>query len=83
MNEQQFTQLLVRVFRNEAPAEILAAVELEPGLVTRASEGNGQTILYCACAGGHLDLARDFLDRRAELHQRDTIGVDALMYASQ
>ena len=43
MNEEQFGQLLGRAYRNEAPAEILAAVELEPGLVTRAREGLGQT----------------------------------------
>jgi BTB/POZ domain/Ankyrin repeats (3 copies) len=83
MNEQQFKQLLVRAFRNEAPAEILAAVELEPGLVTRASEEDGETILHNACFGGHIDLARDLVDRQADRHQRCTKwGQDALMYAS-
>ena len=83
MNEQQFEQLRGRAFRNEAPAEIISAVELEPGRVTRASEGSGQTILHNACAGGHVDLARDLVDRQANVHQGDTGGWDALMYASR
>ena len=82
MNEEQFTQLRLRAYRNEAPAEILAAVELEPGLVTRAGEWTRQTILHGACAGGHVDLARDLEDRQADVHQRCTFGQDALMYAS-
>jgi hypothetical protein len=82
MNEEQFRQLLGRARRNEAPAEILAAVELEPGLVTRASEGDGMTILHYACRGGHVDLVRDLVDRHSNVHQRSKYGTDALMYAS-
>ena len=82
MNEEQFKQLLDRAFRNEAPTEILAAVELEPGLATRAGEGLGQTILHNACEGGHIDLARDLVDRQADVHQRCKDGWDALMFAS-
>ena len=83
MNEEQFRQLLGRALRNEAPAEILAAVELEPGLVTRGSEAKGYTILHSACSGGHVDLARDLVDRRSNVHQRSTLGSDALMWAAQ
>ena len=83
MNEEQFEQLLDRAHRNEAPAEILAAVELEPGLVTRADEEIGRTILHAACLGGHIDLVRDLVDRRSDVHQRCTAGQDALMFASQ
>ena len=82
MNEEQFKQLRWRAYRNEAPEEIIAAVELEPGLATRASGGDGETILHNACAGGHIDLARDLVDRQANVHQRDTFGKDALMCAS-
>ena len=82
MNEEQFDQLLERAYRNEAPAEILAAVELEPGLVTRAGGENGWTILHGACGGGHVDLARDLVDRQADVNQRSTHGFDALMSAS-
>ena len=32
--------------------------------------------------GGHADLARDLVDRQADVHQRDTGGYDALMCAS-
>jgi hypothetical protein len=83
MNEEQFWQLLRRAHRNEAPAEIIAAVELEPGLVTRASEEIGRTILHNACYGGHIDLTSGLVDRQADVHQRCTGGQDALMYAAQ
>ena len=63
--------------------EILAAVEREPGLVTRVGGGIGQTILHIACRGGHDDLVRDLVERHANIHQRRTAGLDALMYASQ
>ena len=82
MNEQQFDQLLGRAGRNEAPAEIIAAVQLEPGLVTRAGEEHGFMILHSACYGGYVDLARDLVDRQAEVHQRGSVGWDALMCAS-
>ena len=82
MNEEQFRQLLNRAYRNEAPAEILAAVEREPGLVTRASEVGGYTILHKASRWGHIDLARNLVDRKADVHQRTTKGWDALMFAS-
>ena len=78
MNEEQFNQLLGRAHHNEAPAEIIAAVELESGLVIRASEGSGQTILHLACQGGHVELARDLVDRQADVHQRCTFEWDAL-----
>ena len=83
MNAEQFGQLLKRAYLNEAPAEILAAVELEPGLVTRASEVGGYTILHNVCMGGHVDLARDLVDRQADVHQPSIYGTDALMFASQ
>jgi hypothetical protein len=35
-----------------------------------------------ACHGGQVDLARDLVDRSANVNQRDTLGQDALMYAS-
>ena len=60
---------------------VLAAVDAEPGLVRRAS-GFGHTLLHNACKGGHVDLARGLLDRKAEIYQRDNSGWDALMCAS-
>jgi ankyrin repeat protein len=80
MNAEQFRQLQERAFRNEAPAEILAVVELEPGIVIRGGE-YGKTILHSACQGGHIDLARDLVDRQADVHQRCAAGQDALIYA--
>jgi uncharacterized protein len=75
-------QLLGRACRNEAPA-VIAAVELEPGLVTRGSEEKGHTILHNACMGGHLDLVRDLVNRHSDVHQGSTtFGQDALIFAS-
>ena len=81
MNEQQFKQLWSLAYRGEAPA-VLAAVDNEPGLVTRGSEDNGFTLLLLACGGGQADLARSLLDRKAEVNQRTNDGRDALMAAS-
>jgi len=81
MNEERFVELLRQAHRGEAPV-VLAAVELEPGLATRAAYGGGHTILHGASRGGHADLVRDLLDRQADLHQRSTVGQDSLMYAS-
>ena len=85
MNEEQFQQLLGSARFGEAPA-VLAAVDQDPGLVTRVSEnhryGEEETLLHMACQGGHLDLSRDLLDRRADLHYRNAAGRDALMVIS-
>jgi len=81
MNEQQFKQLQVQARRGEAPV-VLAAVDNQPGLITRATEENGDTFLHGACLGGRVELARSLLDRKADVNQRDNQGVDALMWAS-
>ena len=81
MNEQQFKQLQLQAYRGEAPA-VLAAVDNEPGLVTRGSEERGRTLLHWACLGGQADLSRSLLDRKADMNQRDNRGVDALIAAS-
>jgi len=63
MNEQHLDS-----FWNEpvsAGNTVLQAVELEPGLVTRASKGTGTTILHNACQAKTVDLARDLVDRKA------------------
>jgi hypothetical protein len=81
LTEDEFEELLDQAYRGNI-APVLTAVNLEPGLITRASGEKGQTILQNACAGGHVDLTRDLVDRQADLDQRDTLGNDALMCAS-
>ena len=81
MNEQQFEQLLGQARRGEAPV-VLAAVDNDPGLVTRGDEELGTTLLHWACLGGQADLSRSLLDRKANVNQRDNRGGDALMAAS-
>ena len=81
MNEQQFAQLQTQAHDGEA-AVVLAAVDNDPGLISRATEENGDTLFHGACLGGHVGLARRLLDRKADVNQRDNLGVDALMWAS-
>jgi hypothetical protein len=81
LTEDEFEELLGQAYRGMI-APVLTAVNLDPGLITRASGEKGQTILQNACAGGHVDLTRDLVDRQADLDQRDTLGNDALMCAS-
>jgi len=80
MDNQQFDQLRVQAEEGQTDV-VLAAVDAEPGLVTRAGM-EGWTLLHEACGGGHVDLARGLLDRKANIHQRDNGGCDALMWAS-
>ena len=81
MNEQQFEQLWLQAHRGEAPV-VLAAVDNEPGLVTRGCEECGRTLLHWACYGEQTGLSRSLLDRKADVNQRDNRWVDALMAAS-
>ena len=81
MDNQQFDQLRHQAVRGETDV-VLAAVDAEPGLVTRAGL-YGLTLLHWACSGGHVDLARGLLDRKANIHQRSSYGGDALMCASE
>ena len=80
MDNHQFEQLLIQASRGETDV-VLAAVNAEPGLVTRA-DVHGFALLHDACCWGHVDLARGLLDRKANIHQRANGGTDALMYAS-
>jgi Ankyrin repeats (3 copies) len=80
MDEEQFGQLMWQAIRGETDV-VLAAVDAEPGLVTRAG-GHGWTLLHYACSRGHVDLARGLLDRKADIHQRSDGGGDALICAS-
>ena len=78
--EWQFSELRDQA-RDGDTDVVLAAVDAEPGLATRFGIYD-YTLLHEACGGGHVDLVRGLLDRKANIHQRDHQGWDALMYAS-
>ena len=80
MDNQEFIQLLGQASRGETAA-VLAAVDLDPALLTRANEG-GVRLLHRACLGGHLQLITGLLDRGSDVHARDDGGEDALNWAS-
>jgi len=79
MDNRNFKLLLERAERGETEA-VLAAVDAEPGLATRA-RGDGMTLLVQTCRGNNIELARGLLDRGANVHARWG-GLDALMQAS-
>ena len=81
MDEQQFKQLLHQARRGETAA-VLAAVDLDPALATRADAANRVRLLHEASIGGHLELVTGLLDRGSDLHARDRFGTDALFCAS-
>ena len=80
MDDQQFDELLQQAKRGETAA-VLAAVDLDPALATRADNG-GERLLHEACYEGHLELATGLLDRGSDLHARSAHGSDALCLAS-
>ncbi len=69
--------------KNGEIVEVLAAVDLDPSLVTRAGNYNN-TLLTWACSGSHDNpqLAQGLLERGANVHVRGRYGWDALMWAS-
>jgi ankyrin repeat protein len=58
---------------------VLAAVDLDVGLVNRVGQ-LGYTLLLRASAGGHVNLIQGLLERKADIHARDTDGWDSVMY---
>ena len=62
-------------------AAVLAAVDLDPALATRA-DAYGDRLLNRACNGGHLELTTGLLDRGSDVHARGLSGWDALFCAS-
>ena len=60
---------------------MLAAVKRDPRLAIRAT-AFGDRLLYRACQGGHLELARYLLVLGAQINARASGGWDALMVAT-
>ena len=80
MNDEAFEGLLVRA-HNGHTVDILAAVDLDVGLVNRVGQ-EGWTLLIMASFGGHVDLIQGLLERKADIHARDADGWDSVMYAA-
>ena len=79
MDDAAFEELLLQAQRGETEA-VLAALDLDPTLATRAGNG-GYTLLHWACWGNHLELGRALLDRGSDVHARNNGGGDALFCA--
>ena len=62
-------------------AAVLAAVDLDPTLATRA-DGEGTTLLHRACVRNRVELASALLDRGSDVLGRDADGWDALLCAT-
>ena len=74
MNDQDFEELMLRAYF-ERTVEVLAAVDLDVGLVNRVGQ-IGYTLLLWASEGGHVDLIQGLLERKADIHARSAGGCD-------
>jgi Ankyrin repeats (3 copies) len=82
MNVEEFNSLCYKVSAGKT-AEVLAAVDQDRRLATRA-DGNGDTLLIWACRNfyDNTQLAQGILKKGANVHYRNKLGEDALMFAS-
>ena len=81
MNDEAFEGLLRRAWKGHT-VEVLAAVDLDVGLVNRVSQ-YGNTLLLMASTGGHVDLIQGLLERKADIHARTASGWGSVMYAAR
>ena len=61
--------------------EVLAAVDLDVGLVNRVGQIEF-TLLIMASSGGRVDLIQGLLERKADIHARSAHGCDSVMCAA-
>jgi len=81
MSDVDFTNLCRNASDGET-ALVLAAVDIDPSLATRA-DGHGYTLLICACDHANPLLAQGLLEKGANVHAQNSHGWDALMTASK
>ena len=83
MSDEEFRGLLTNASEGKT-AEVLAAVDQDRRLATRA-DGGGDTLLICAFYSDHDNpqLAQGLLERGANVHARANDGWNALMCASR
>ena len=82
MSKEKFSELMTKAFHGYT-REVLAAVDQDPRLVTRAGDYH-RTLLIFFCLGRHDNpqLAQGLLERGANVYARDSNGWNALMWAS-
>ena len=80
MNDQAFNDLLWRAHDGRT-VDVLAAVDLDVGLVNRVGQ-RGDTLLIMASWGGHVDLIQGLLERKADIHVRNADGWDSVICAA-
>ena len=80
LTDDEFWNLLDQAYDGKTET-VLSAVKRDPRLATRTNE-HGERLLYYACAGGRLELARGLVVLGAQIHARVLNGWDALMTAS-
>ena len=80
MEEEAFQALSDQAYRGETAA-VLAAVDQDKRLATRAGSGIGFTLLHWASHGGHVELAGSLLDRGSSLSAKNQFGWDVLLTA--
>jgi hypothetical protein len=82
MSDVDFTNLCEKA-RDGETTIVLAAVDIDPSLATRA-DGHGYTLLICACEHDNpLLLVQGLLEKGANVHAQNSHGWDSLMTASQ
>jgi hypothetical protein len=80
LDEEEFQALLMQARAGETAA-VLAAVDQDKRLATRATV-NDMTLLHCSCLGeGHMELAGALLERGADVHAKSSSGRDACYWA--
>jgi Ankyrin repeats (3 copies) len=83
MSNEEFGSLCYKAGEGKT-AEVLAAVDQDRRLATRASDGGATLLIYaCLCSHDNPQLAQGLLERGANVHAWDSGSWDALMYASR
>ena len=81
MNEEAFERFLRRACYGRT-VEVLAAVDLDVGLVNRVGQYGNTLLIKASLGGGHVDLIQGLLERKADIHARTVSGWDSVMLAA-
>ena len=80
LDKRAFDELLEQAGRGEAAA-VLAAVDQDKRLFTRAGDQYGSTLLHSSCNGAHLKLAGALIERGADVLAKASGGRDVCWWA--
>ena len=78
--DEDFQELLGRAYYGHTE-EVLAAVDLDVGLVNRVAQ-DGNTLLLRASTDGRVNLIEGLLERKADIHARAAGGWNSVMHAA-